>query len=285
MLVTTSQMNGLYRRFPVAARFLLALLLGVTALALTGLIGKVLPFPFIDVALLTLATWILYRTDGKSLKVLGLNITIKHSFFLILGLAIGIVALGLENLLRTIYTGEHWRMSEFINQGALWKGLYFILPSVVVQELMFRGYLFTKTIEVTNVATANVIFSILFMLVHVLDKDVLQNTGQLIFLLVSIPVGHLLFATALLKSKTLYFPIGLHWGNNWASSCLVGYGKNDNTFFHVNNPYVFTSWQSFVILLLIFNLSFLLLTFLIWKWKSIPANKTLLPTAALKNKG
>jgi len=30
-------------------------------------------------------------------------------------------------------------------------------------------------------------------------------------------LGHLLYATALLKSKTLYFPIGLHLGNNWVS--------------------------------------------------------------------
>ena len=30
-------------------------------------------------------------------------------------------------------------------------------------------------------------------------------------------LGHLLYATALLKSKTLHFPIGLHLRNNWVS--------------------------------------------------------------------
>jgi membrane protease YdiL (CAAX protease family) len=278
-------MKGIYLRFPTASRFLLAIILGVTALVLTGLISKLLPIPFIDVTLLTIATWCLYRLDGKSLKALGLNITTKHFLFLVLGLVIGIAALGIENFVRTIYTGEHWSSSSPIKQGDLWRAFFFILPSVVVQELMFRGYLFTKTIEVTNVAIANTIFSILFMLVHVVDKDVLQNTGQLIFLLVSIPVGHLLYATALLKSKTLYFPIGLHWGNNWASSCLIAYGKNGNAFFNVTNPYVFKSWQPFIILLVIFNVFFLLVTLLIWKWNSRSFDKTLLPTAALKNKG
>jgi hypothetical protein len=108
----------------------------------------------------------------------------------------------------------------------------------------------------------------------VVDKDALQNTGQLIFLAVSIPVGHLLFATALLKSKTLYFPIGLHWGNNWASFCLIGYGKNENVIFTINNQQVFTSWGPFVIMLVIYNVFFLLVTFVIWKWNATPLRRT-----------
>ena len=81
--------------------------------------------------------------------------------------------------------------------------MYYILPTAAVQELMFRGYCFKKTIEVSNVVIANIIFAVLFMLIHVIDRDVMKDRGQLIFLAVSIPVGHLLFATALLKSKTL----------------------------------------------------------------------------------
>jgi membrane protease YdiL (CAAX protease family) len=263
-------MKRLNVKFPTTARFVLAIFLGVSALLLTGIISKYLPVPFIDVTLLTIVTWFLYRTEGKSLKTLGLNITAKHLLFLVLGLLIGMVALGLENFFRTVYTGERWSISSSIDQPGLWKALYFILPSVIVQELVFRGYLFVKTIEVSNVVIANVIFGILFMLVHVLDRDVMQNKWQIIFLIVSIPVGHLLFATALLRSRTLYFPIGLHWGNNWASSCLVGYGKNENTVFHVNNPYTSQSWTSFIILLVIFNVTFLLVTFIIWKWKRMP---------------
>ena len=266
----------------IAVRFLLAVSLGASGLVLAGVISKYLAIPFIDVTLLVIVTWFLYRTEGKSVKALGLNITAKHLLFLVFGLLIGIAALGLENFLRSVYTGERWIISSPIDQLALWKVLYLILPSVIVQELVFRGYLFTKTIEVTSVAIANVIFGILFMLVHVLDRDVMQNTGQLIFLIVSIPIGHLLFATALLKSKTLYFPIGLHWGNNWASSCLIGYGKNENTIFHINNPYVFQSWKAFIILLLIFNVFFLLVTFIIWKWNGIPFKGALLPTSASK---
>src|SRR5215831_16425697 len=172
-------MKDIFVRFPVISRFLLAILLGCGALILTGVISKFLPIPFIDVTLLIIVTWLMYKTDGKSLREIGLNITTKHLFFLLLGLVIGLAALGIESFIRTIYTGEHWFINPSVDQPALWKALYMVLPSVVVQELMFRGYLFTKTIEVTNIVTANIIFSILFMLVHVLDRDVMQNTGQL----------------------------------------------------------------------------------------------------------
>src|SRR3954464_11425661 len=89
--------------------------------------------------------------------------------------------------------------------------------------------------------------------------------GQLIFLAISIPVGHLLFATALLKSKTLLFPIGLHWGNNWASSYLLGTSKNEYVIFYTSHQQLITTWTPFIIILLIFNGFFLLVTFLIWK--------------------
>jgi hypothetical protein len=120
-------MKRLYLKFPTTARFLLAILLGILALVLTGLIHKLLPVPFIDVALLIIATWILYRTDGKSLSAPGLNITIRHFLFLIVGLAIGIVALGLETLLRTLYTGEHWNINSSFNQLALLENPIFSL--------------------------------------------------------------------------------------------------------------------------------------------------------------
>ena len=261
-------MNTILRRFSVLSRFVLAIVLGALAIILSGMI--VIPFirqcfPFTITILLIIATWIMYRTDNQTLKLIGLDITGRNIGFLLLGLAIGIVALGVENYLRTLYIGEAWPFNSMVNTVNLWQGLYFILPTVAMQELIFRGYLFTKTIEVSNIITANIAFGILFMLMHVLDRNVLHNLGQLIFLAISIPVGHLLFATALLKSKTLLFPIGLHWGNNWASSYLLGTSKNEYVIFYTSNQQLFTTWTPFIMILFIFNGFFLLVSYLIWK--------------------
>src|SRR6476469_7057317 len=114
-------MREVFKKFPTAARFVQAILLGVMALVVTGLIGMFIHIPFIDVALLILVTWFMYRTEGKSLKEIGLNLNAKHLLFLALGILLGIAALAIENFIRMMYTGEHWSFNPSINNAALWK--------------------------------------------------------------------------------------------------------------------------------------------------------------------
>lgn len=266
-------MKKIIHRFPFVSRILLAIFLGFAAIILSGFIYDFITikpyFPFVAEALLISVTWILYKTDKENLRTIGLNPTPKNLSFLFIGLAIGIVALFMVTWIRTLYTGEVWHISSSVDAKALMKSLYYILPTVMVQELMFRGYLFTKTISKLGIAKANIIFSILFMLVHVLDENVLQQPSQIIFLAISIPVAHLWFAIALQRSKTLFFPIGLHWGNNWAVVHLAGMADNQQTIFYLTNQKMFTTWLPFIILLLLFNSFFLLVTFAIWKWNGI----------------
>lgn len=264
-------MKKIFRRFPFLFRIVLAVLLGFAAVVLSGLVYKFLPiksyFPFVGEALLIGVTWILYRTDGENLSAIGLQPSLRNLTFLFIGLFIGISAFFVVTWLRTLYTGEAWHLSSTVDAVALAKSLYWMLPTVMVQELMFRGYLFTKTISRYGVVWANVVFASLFMLVHVLDRDVLRNPSQLIVLAITIPVGHLWFATALLCSKTILFPIGLHWGNNWAVVHLFGTTNNKQTFFYLTDQKPFTTWPAFVIGLLIFNVFFLLLTWITWRTK------------------
>ena len=262
-------MKQLILRFPFWSRIFLAFLLGAVALFLSGFVYGLLPikpyFPFVAEVLMILFTWLLYRTDGQNLSALGLNPSWRNSSYLFGGLALGVTTLVAATWLRTLYTGETWHISPLADPKAMMKGLYYILPTVAVQELMFRGYLFTKAISRYGVLWANVIFSIIFMLVHVVDRDVLQNPAHVVMLAITIPVGHLWFAAALLRSKTLFFPIGLHWGNNWAVQYLVGMSGSKQALFQVTNGTVFTTWLPLIIVLIIFNVFFLLVTWAIWK--------------------
>ncbi|MBB1284503.1 CPBP family intramembrane metalloprotease [Flavisolibacter sp. BT320] len=256
---------------PFLLKIALALVLGFAAIVVSGLLYKHIPirpyFPFIAEALLIGITVWLYGKERQKLFPLGLTPTAKNLGFLFLGLLIGVVAMLSVSWLRTCYTGEEWQVSTAIDVGALGKSLYYILPTVMVQELMFRGYLFTKTINRFGVVWSNVIFAFIFMLVHVLDSNVLQQPVQALFLSITIPVGHLWFATALLRSRTLLFPIGLHWGNNWAVQHLVGKSDNSQTLFFLTGEPLYTTWLPFVILLLIFNFFFLLVALATWKWR------------------
>ena len=266
-------MKTLLKKYPTLSRFVLALFLFAFALFLSGLINNgviKVYFPYASAILLGIATWLLYKVDYKSLREIGLNLSLRHLSFLPLGVLIGAIAFLTAKYARALYTGESIVISETVNYSTILYALYIILPTVAVEEFLFRGYLFKKTIEKSNVIVANIIFSILFTLIHVFDENVMNNRGMMIFLIISIPVGHLLFATALLKSKTLFFPIGLHLGNNWATQHLITNSDNGDSFLYTINNASFETWPAFIGYILIFNGVFLFVTFLIWKWDKFP---------------
>jgi membrane protease YdiL (CAAX protease family) len=257
-----------------AGRIALALLLGSMAIIFAGLLAKLLGVPAhfpMDLVLLVVATWIMYKTDHKSLDAIGLNFRPRNMAFLFLGLLIGAVAVIVISFAGIWLAGGRMVYNQATDYSALWHSLLFIIPSCAIQELMFRGYCFTKTIEFRGVAMANIIFALLFMLVHVVDRDVLKNPGQMIMLIVAIPVGHLWFATALVRSKTLYFPIGLHWGNNWISLFVITNAKTATTVWYRTGLNGHQGWPVMIGGLLIFDGFFLLITYLIWKWPVHPS--------------
>ena len=256
-------------KYPTFTAYLLAILLFGLALFIGGLLNKGLLkeyFPYIPVVLLLLATWLLYKREGLSLNRLGLNPSLKNLSFVPLGLLIGALAFLGSRIIRAAYLGEQISVADQLDFGALFLSLYYILPQVATEELLFRGYLFKKTISRTNVVAANVIFSILFMLIHVLDDQVLSQPGMLNLLAVTIPVGYLLFATALLQSRTLYFPIGLHLGNNWATRHLISGSNSGDSILYVSNAANFETWTPFIVMLLLTNGFFLLVCWCIWRW-------------------
>lgn len=271
-------MKTLLNKYPTVSHLILSILLFSLALILSNMINKGVVkeyFPYTAPILLGLATWILYKTENKSLSEIGLNLSLRNLSFLPLGVLIGVIALWVAKYVRALYTDESLVISESIDYASISYAFYFILPTVAVEEFLFRGYLFKKTITKTNVVIANIIFSMLFMLIHVLDENVMQNRGMMILLIVSIPVGHLWFSTALLKSKTLFFPIGLHLGNNWATRHLVTNTDSGDSIFYTINNATFDTWPYFIGFILLYNAVFLFMTFLIWKWNDFPVVKNM----------
>lgn len=266
-------MKKIIKNYPNIFTYTLALLLFGCALFLSVLINKGVIkeyFPFTAVIFLTIATWYLYKRENQSLEKIGLSFKFKKIILLPLGIVIGSSVFLTAKYLRTIYLGETFNLSSEINYENILFALYTILPTVAVEEFLFRGYLFKKTIELSSVIKANIIFSLLFMSIHVLDDNVLQNPGMILLLTISIPVGHLFFATAMLKSKSIFLPIGIHLGNNWATRHLVTTSNNSESIFYISNNVTFDTWPSFILFVLLWNSIFLIATFAIWKWDEIP---------------
>lgn len=262
-------MKAFIQKYSNTILYLKAIALFTFALLISTFINKGVIreyFPFTAVILLAIATWYLCKSEGATLDKIGLNFNLKNWLFIPLGILIGAGVFLLAKYLRALYLGETINLSSSINYSSILLALYTILPTVAVEEFLFRGYLFKKTIEISSVIKANIIFSLLFMSIHVLDTSVLQNPGMIVLLVFSIPVGHLMYATAFLKSKSILFPIGIHLGNNWATRHLITTDATSDSIFHISNNASFETWLSFITFLVAWNGIFLLTTFIIWKW-------------------
>lgn len=161
-------------------------------------------------------TWKAYKNEGKNLSELGLNLNFKNLGFTFLGFIIGgLFIIPLVYIIAFI-KGYPVIFNHAFESSYVLKGLWLSFPTVMLEELAFRGICFKKTVEITNVAKANLIFASLFILSHWINGSAFGDPIAMTILLIT-GLGHMLYATAFLKSKTLYFPIGIHLGGNWVN--------------------------------------------------------------------
>ncbi len=161
-------------------------------------------------------TWKAYSREGKNLSALGLNLNARNIGFGVLGLMLGGVFIIPLVYLIAFIKGYPVVFNGTFSFSYVMSGLYLLLPTVILEELAFRGICFKKTVETWGVTKANLVFASVFILSHWINLGALGNPVQMTILLIT-GLGHLLYSTALLKSKTLLFPIGIHLGNNWVN--------------------------------------------------------------------
>ena len=253
------------KKYPTTARFILAAILFALAIFLSDLLGKQIHFPYWGTILFVLVTWILYKTDNKTLQDIGLNLRIRNISFLVFGLFLGILGFAIATWSRTLYTGENWHLNQTIDWIRLAKGLWIVLPTVATQQILFRGYLYKKTLEKSNLLIANLIGGAAFVSYH----DIWGNLYYVPFMVISLFLAHYMFASALLKSATLYFPIGIHLAHNWSTEYFAGYKPTDKAIFYLTDQQMFSSFQSSLIFWFTYNLGFILLAVIFWRWKRV----------------
>ncbi len=228
---------------------------------------------YVSPLLLLLLTGWLYKKEGHSLNALGLNFKPLTFSLLPLGIIIGVLFSTTLLLLQAASNGFHFTLNRSANLWLVVGGLFVMLQGVINEELIFRGYCFKKTVAHFGVFKANLLFAFLFLVWHWIAFNAWGNFALMLGLITTC-FGHLMFSTALLRSGTLYLPIGIHWGNNWAGRFLFATGMegplsnkpmNNALFFISDVPKEIPGWHIF------FNYSITIccmlgFTWLIWKF-------------------
>ncbi|MGI5290474.1 CPBP family intramembrane glutamic endopeptidase [Nonomuraea polychroma] len=104
--------------------------------------------------------------------------------------------------------------------GSVWGavGLFgFMAAAAVTEELLFRGVLFRIVEELTGTWTAMTLTGVLFGLSHLFNP----NASLWGAISIAISAGGML-AAAYAATRTLWLPIGLHFGWNFAAAGIFG---------------------------------------------------------------
>lgn len=155
--------------------------------------------------------------DRRSFRTLGLWFYDGWGRELGAGLAGGFLLLSIVIGLLALAGQIHFRVQPLDALGTLrglgWT-LALLLPAAAHEELLFRGYPFQRLVEAWGAFAPVALLSAVFGLVH------LRNPAATLLSTTNTVLMGILLALAYLKTRGLWFPIGLHFVWNFSMGFL-----------------------------------------------------------------
>jgi hypothetical protein len=159
--------------------------------------------------------------EGLPWRSLGLSLHAGWLRDLIVGTAIGIASLALAAAIATAGGGLRFSFSTAgmlpqVGKTLVLSGGLFTLAALA-EEALFRGYPL-QTLTRARLAMLGVLLTSLpFAAVHLQNPNVAQG-----FTFVNTALAGIWLAVAYLRTRSLWFPLGVHWAWNWALGSLFG---------------------------------------------------------------
>jgi len=140
---------------------------------------------------------------------------------LLAGSLVGALSLTLAALVATALGGFRFGVGSSISSVAFVKTFFgaavIFVIAAAAEEMLFRGYPLQTMMRALPFAAAVVPSSVLFAYVHLGNPNVSRG-----FTFVNTTLAGFWLAVAYLRTRSLWFPLGLHWAWNWAMGALLG---------------------------------------------------------------
>jgi membrane protease YdiL (CAAX protease family) len=184
-------------------------------------LGWLLPMSLLQLCAVVGLTYLFRRfLDRASLRSLGFGTTGGWATETLLGLGLGLAAMG---LVFAVEWGTGWAIVDIAparssSVGRI-LGAYLVMYAAVgfAEELMFRGYLLQTLQEWPGTLGAVAVSSLVFGIFHALNPNVSPLA------LVHLLLAGLVFAYAYLITRRLWLPIALHISWNYAQGPVFGF--------------------------------------------------------------
>ncbi|MGI8918762.1 MAG: CPBP family intramembrane glutamic endopeptidase [Pyrinomonadaceae bacterium] len=158
--------------------------------------------------------------EGLPWRSLGLTLHARWLRDLLLGSLIGIVSLALATAIAFVGGGLRFSLSPMpiksVATTVLLSGGLFIVAALA-EEALFRGYPLQTLARAGLIWLGVFLTSVPFAAIH-LDNP---NAGG-VLAFVNTALAGVWLAVAYLKTRSLWFPLGVHWAWNWALGALFG---------------------------------------------------------------
>ncbi len=185
-----------------------------------SLFGFAAPF-FVFAAAAILLGWLCGKIfEDLPFKTLGLSFTKNWLKDLILGLILGALSVLFAALIGiifgglTIQTNQTHDISQILSTLGISLAIFTV--GAVSEETLFRGVILQTFFRAKLVWFAIVLTSVFFALVH------LDNTNVSYISTANTFLAGIWFGVAYLKTRNLWFPIGLHLAWNWFQGAILG---------------------------------------------------------------
>jgi len=166
-------------------------------------------------------SWCVTKLRNESLKDIGLNINLEWCKYSVLGFVVGGLQIALIVAAMTLGKGVYFAFNTEAAISSLFIGFYVFFFAVLLEELLFRGFLFQRLMAGIGEWPTLILMSALFAAGHLTNPEVNQDT--IVFATLDIMLGAIVFGLAYIKTKSLALPIGLHLGWNWVQGNVFGF--------------------------------------------------------------
>jgi hypothetical protein len=100
-------------------------------------------------------------------------------------------------------------------------GVWFFTWVAVLEEVLFRGFVFQRLVDGIGAYAALLIMAALFAVAHWDNPG--MDGSTMVWATIDTVLGAILLGLAYLRTGSLALPIGIHFGWNWAQGSLLGF--------------------------------------------------------------
>lgn len=159
--------------------------------------------------------------EGLPWRALGLWLHTGWFRDLLVGSLIGLVSLALATAIATAGGGLSFTITPRaallqVCKSLLFSAILFIVAALA-EEALFRGYPLQTFTRARLIWLAVILTSVPFALGHLKNPNVAAG-----FTFINTALAGVWLAAAYLRTRSLWFPLGVHWAWNWALGSLFG---------------------------------------------------------------